>query len=137
MNTRLRKAGPAIYLPQTTFGRALPSWCAGHDRRGEARRNPGGPLPSGKLAGSQGSNRASRSQAWNNPRFPEADVPHIPASLRRGHDPSSHPLLQQVSRAPSRGSPHPVLGVTLTCGSFWDLRVGLSGCLLTRGSLIH
>lgn len=38
---------------------------------------------------------------------------------------------------PCRAAGRPATGVTLTCGSFWDLRVGLSGRLLAGGSLIH
>lgn len=62
---------------------------------------------------------------------------HVAASLKESLTPVHTHSSKQGSRARGKGLFHPAMGVTLTCGSFWDLRVGLSGHLLAGGSLIH
>ena len=90
--------------------------------------SPGGnPPPPGD---GQAAMEATGHQAQNNPRFREAGI-HLHSHLIwRWAEPHVLPSY-------SWGARHPAPEVTLTCGSFWDLRGGLSGRLLAGGSLIH
>ena len=78
----------------------------------------------------QAAMEATGHQAQNNPRFREAGI-HLHSHLIwRWAEPHVLPSY-------SWGARHPAPEVTLTCGSFWDLRGGLRGRLLAGGSLIH